>query len=158
MTDAILTGFDPAKPLPEGVAVRPAAWAAEQDAIAALRRAVFILEQGVPEVMEWETADPDCDWFVATLDDRVVGTVRLTPDGRIGRMAVLPDWRRRGIGAALLGLTLASARQRGLARVELHAQRHTLGFYARFGFVAEGPEFDEAGIPHRHMVLLLERD
>lgn len=105
--------------------------------------------------MEWETVDPECDWFMAENAGSAVGIVRLTPDARIGRMAVLPGWRGRGIGAALLAASLERAVARGLARVELHAQTHAIGFYRRFGFEPDGPEFDEAGIPHRHMILNL---
>jgi len=102
--------------------------------------------------MEWESSDPECDWFVAVQGGEMVGIVRLTPDARIGRMAVLADWRNRGIGAGLLDAVLERANSRGLASVELHAQAHAIGFYERFGFHCVGPEFDEAGIPHRHMI------
>lgn len=158
MTAAILTGFGPAQPLPGSLTIRPADWPADGPAIAAVRRAVFIEEQGVPEAMEWEPIDPDCAWFLAEEGSGAVGVARLTPDGRIGRMAVLADWRGRGIGSALLGQALAEARRRGLDRVQLHGQCHALGFYRRFGFVAEGPAFDEAGIAHRRMVLHLKED
>lgn len=145
-----------AKPLPDGVEIRRADWPTDAPAIAAIRRAVFIDEQGVPEGMEWEDIDAACVWFVAQTGGAVVGIARLRPEGRIGRMAVRPDWRGCGLGAALLAAAIARARQLGLARVDLHAQVHALGFYARFGFDADGPEFDEAGIPHRHMILNLK--
>ena len=136
--------------------VSAADWQADQAGIAQVRRRVFIEEQAVPEAMEWETQDAGCDWFVAKdSGGAIVGIARLTPDARIGRMAVLPAWRRRGVGSDLLQAALARARQKGLARVGLHAQVHALGFYARFGFAGEGPEFDEAGIPHRAMSLAL---
>ena len=144
-----------AKPLPEGVKIRLGIWPQDESNIAEIRRAVFIGEQRVPERLEWEAIDPVCDWFVAEHGDALVAIARLTRQGRIGRMAVLADWRGRGIGSGLLGLALARAGSRGLARVELHAQCHALGFYERFGFVAEGPEFTEAGIPHRRMLMNL---
>ena len=103
--------------------------------------------------MEWETIDPECDWFIAEQDGEVVGIARLTTAGRIGRMAVLPDWRGKGLGSALLTAILGRAGEHGLAQVELHAQTHAVGFYQGFGFVSVGPEFEEAGIPHRHMTL-----
>jgi predicted GNAT family N-acyltransferase len=149
--------FDNRTPLPSGVRIRPADWPADEPSIAVVRRKVFIEEQGVPEVMEWEDLDSGCDWFVAEAGGETVAIVRLTPDGRVGRMAVLPEWRRKGIGAALLTAALDAARKRELAEVELHAQTHAVRFYQRFGFVATGPAFDEAGIPHRHMRLNLER-
>lgn len=158
MRGAILTVFTAIKPLPPGVEIGLAHWPKDEPAIAAIRRAVFIDEQNVPEAMEWEDIDPACDWFVARHGEARVATARLTPQGRIGRMAVLPDWRGRGIGSALLGLVLTRAAERGLDSLELHAQCHALDFYRRFGFTAVGPEFDEAGIPHRQMILNLTKD
>jgi predicted GNAT family N-acyltransferase len=140
------------------VLARAGRWPEDAPAIAGVRRAVFIDEQGVPEAMEWEALDAECDWFLAAADSGAVAVARLTPAGRIGRMAVLAPWRGLGIGSALLALALQRAVERGLARVELHAQSHALGFYARFGFTAEGPEFDAAGIPHRHMILNISKD
>ncbi len=147
--------FSPLKPLPAGVRLRPGRWIDDVVAIAKVRRAVFIEEQAVPEVMEWETIDAECDWFVALDGAELVGIARLTPQGRIGRMAVLKNWRGKGIASGLLSLTLERAKTRGLAQVELHAQSHAIGFYERFGFIAVGVEFDEAGIPHRQMGLNL---
>lgn len=139
-----------------GFQVTEADWPGDEPAIARVRRQVFIEEQAVPEAMEWEARDADCAWFVArAAEGEVVGIARLTSDARIGRMAVLPAWRRRGVGSALLAATLVKARQGGLRQVGLHAQVHAMPFYARAGFQAHGPEFDEAGIPHREMVLIL---
>jgi predicted GNAT family N-acyltransferase len=136
--------------------VRPARWQEEQAAIARVRRTVFIDEQGVPEAMEWEAGDPDCLWFVAVgPGDAVVGIGRLTPDGRIGRMAVLPGWRGRGVGSALLAAAVEAARAKGQSRVELSAQTRATSFYARQGFVAHGQEYLDAGIPHRAMTMTL---
>lgn len=149
--------FTKAKPIASEVKIRPGDWPVDEPAIATVRRAVFIEEQGVPEVLEWEAIDPECDWFVAQAGATLVGTARLTRQGRIGRMAVLADWRGRGIGAGLLGMALARAQSLGLPQVELHAQCHALGFYQRFGFVAVGPEFSEADIPHRQMILDLRK-
>lgn len=138
----------------DSFSVSVADWHRDETDIAQVRRRVFIEEQAVPEAMEWEARDAECDWFTARdAGGAIVGIARLTPDAHIGRMAVLPAWRRRGVGSALLQAALARARQKGLARIGLHAQVHALGFYARLGFAAQGPEFDEAGIPHREMFL-----
>ena len=134
--------------------VRPAVWGDDESAIAQVRRTVFIEEQGVPAVLEWEARDAECRWFLARdAQGRPVGIARLTPEGTIGRMAVLAPWRRQGVGSALLAAALCAARTRGLSRITLSAQTHALGFYARHGFVAVGPEFPDAGIPHRAMTL-----
>jgi predicted GNAT family N-acyltransferase len=86
-----------------------------------------------------------------------IGTARLLPDGHVGRVAVLPAWRGRGVGAALLQLMLDTALRERRAEVLLNAQVRALGFYRQFGFVAEGEVFDDAGIPHQAMRLLLDR-
>lgn len=138
--------------------VRLADWLADEAAIAVIRRSVFIGEQRVPEAMEWEEVDPACDWFAAEHGGRAIGIVRLRPDARIGRMAVMPDWRGKGVGSALMSAVLGRARVRGLGRADLHAQTSAIGFYLRFGFEPHGPEFEEAGIPHRHMILNLRGD
>ncbi len=133
--------------------VRPARWNEDQTAIAALRRAVFIEEQAVPESLEWEEQDARCRWFVAEAGGQLIGISRLTPEGRIGRMAVARGWRRRGVGSALLRAALSAAREAGMAGIHLSAQVRAIPFYVLHGFTASGPEYDDAGIPHRSMHL-----
>lgn len=116
-----------------------------------LRREVFVVEQGVPEHMEWDEHDMASVHALAWMNGQAVGCGRLLPDGHIGRMAVRRAWRGRGVGRALLEALMAEADRRGMARLELNAQTHALVFYGKSGFVAEGDEFDEAGIPHRRM-------
>lgn len=123
-------------------------WARDAPRLAAVRRAVFIDEQGVPEHMEWDADDAVSTHWLALVDGEPVGCARLLPDGWIGRMAVLPAWRGRGIGRALLGAALAAARERGHRTVRLSAQLHAAAFYARAGFVVSGDVYEEAGIPH----------
>lgn len=136
----------------ESFRIRPADWSREQPAILDLRTRVFVEEQGVPPEEEVDGRDPECLHVVAeTGDGRVIGTGRLLPEGRIGRLAVDTAWRGRGIGRALLDRLVACARERGFATVELHAQSRAIGFYEAAGFLVEGPEFHDAGIPHRHM-------
>ena len=118
-----------------------------------VRDAVFVTEQKVPRDIEWDEHDAASRHVVARdSDGGAIGTGRLLVDGHIGRMAVLADWRGKGIGRALLERLLEEARQQGHTHLALHAQTHASGFYRRFGFVEEGPEFMEAGIPHRTMV------
>lgn len=139
--------------------VRAAGWADEGERMGALRWAVFVDEQRVPPDEEYDGLDPDCVHVVAEAEDgAVIGTGRLLPDGRIGRMAVAAAWRQRGVGRALLDALVAQARARGMERVTLNAQMSALGFYERSGFRAEGPEFEEAGIMHRWMHRNLEAD
>ncbi len=124
----------------------------DADAIMSVRREVFIEEQKVPESLEIDGLDVDCLHVLAVDEDgKPIGTARLMPHGRIGRVAVLASWRRRGVGAAVMRTLLEEADRRGFEEIELHAQTWTIGFYETLGFVAEGAEFLEAEIPHRHM-------
>lgn len=139
--------------------VRAASWASDRDAIRAVRERVFVVEQSVDPELEWDGLDEHCDHAVVSQPDgMVVGTGRLVCSGtrgKIGRMAVLEHCRGEGVGMAILEFLVQLARDQGLDEVELNAQTHALAFYARAGFIAEGPEFDEANIPHRHMTLAL---
>lgn len=124
----------------------------------AVREAVFIREQGVPAGIEIDDLDPRCRHVLARdRHGRPIGTARLAPDGRIGRMAVLPEWRGHGVGSALLHALLRIARGQGLSRVNLHAQAGAIDFYRRHGFVPVGPPFMEAGIEHQAMAQRLDR-
>jgi predicted GNAT family N-acyltransferase len=127
-------------------------WSALRERAEAVRRRVFVDEQGVPEELELDGFDPTCLHALA-LDagGDVLGTGRLLPDGHIGRMAVLALARGRGVGAALLQALVEQARARGDREVVLSAQMHAVDFYARYGFVAEGGVYVDAGIPHRLM-------
>ena len=121
-----------------------------------VREEVFVAEQKVPLELEWDEWDEPSDHAVARdASGRAIGTARLLPDGRIGRMAVLREWRRRGVGAALMEALLQKAREQSLSRVTLHAQTHAAGFYRRLGFSERGGEFWEAGIAHVEMTLEL---
>jgi predicted GNAT family N-acyltransferase len=137
--------------------VRPVYWKASREKLAAVRRTVFIEEQSVPEDLEWDDEDERSYHVLATLEDGTpVGTGRLKLDCHIGRMAVLPEWRRRGVGSAILQSLIEYAQRDGCTTLRLNAQTHALGFYERYGFCAVGDEFGEAGIPHRAMELRLE--
>ena len=137
-------------------AVKEAQWAEHKGALRAVRRKVFVEEQHVPEELEWDDEDePSRHVIAVAAGGTPIGTGRLLRDGHIGRMAVLKEWRGQGVGSALMKELLFIARAAGHRRVLLHAQTHASGFYARHGFVAEGGEFMEAGIPHVVMALSL---
>lgn len=125
-------------------------------ACAALRRTVFVGEQGVPEEVEQDGRDGVAHHLLARRDGVPVGCARILTEGavgKIGRVCVLPAHRGQGIGLALVGACLAHLRgQPGLTRAELGAQTHALGLYEKLGFVVFGPEFEDAGgQPHRMM-------
>lgn len=122
----------------------------------AIRRAVFIVEQNVPEAEEWDGRDGDAIHLLARdATGAAVGTARILTDGatgKIGRVAVLQSARGTGAGAALIRAALDRLRATpGISRAKLGAQTHAIGFYEKLGFAAYGPEYDDAGIPHRDM-------
>lgn len=123
----------------------------------ALRRTVFIEEQGVSEAVEVDDLDEVAIHLLALQDGRAIGSARLLVKGeigKIGRVCVLREGRGQGIGAALIRAAVARLQQvDGVKMAKLGAQTHALGFYAGLGFVAVGDDYIEAGIEHRDMVL-----
>jgi predicted GNAT family N-acyltransferase len=132
--------------------VEPADYTVDFADLRAVREPVFVIEQQVPIEEEWDALDPQCRHVIARDSaNRPVGTGRLTPERKIGRMAVLAEWRGKGVGDALLEALLDEARSLGWPEVSLNSQTHAMPFYARHGFEPFGDEFMEAGIPHRKM-------
>ncbi|MYV49285.1 GNAT family N-acetyltransferase [Streptomyces sp. SID2888] len=145
--------------------VQVAADLADREACFRVRKEVFVGEQGVPEDIEYDAHDADAVHVLALREDGVpLGTGRLLSGetaaarnggdpsvGSLGRLAVTREARGLGIGAALVRAIEDAARDQGLSAVDLHAQTHALGFYERLGYRAYGPEFPDAGIPHRSM-------
>jgi len=121
-----------------------------------VRHEVFVLEQRVPLDMEWDDMDASCLHAVAyDANGKAVATGRLLPDGHVGRMAVMKFARGQGIGGAILERLVGEAKKRGDRAVILNAQTHAEPFYKRYGFLRDGDEFMEAGIPHICMRLVL---
>lgn len=121
----------------------------------ALRRTVFIEEQGVSESEEVDGRDDEALHVLARVDGEPIGCARiliLDDVAKIGRVCVLPAGRGTGLGAAIIEACLDVARtQPGVTKAKLGAQTHALSFYERLGFTAFGPVYDDAGIPHRDM-------
>ncbi len=138
----------PGEPMLE---IRTADWEADRDHLRAIRDAVFIREQGVDPAIEWDDQEEVAQHFLVLRDGNPVGTGRILPGGKIGRMAILPELRGTGLGLRLLQSICTFARSNGLPRVYLHAQRHAEAFYRKAGFVPVGGEFEEAGIAHIRM-------
>ena len=128
---------------------------ADLDTVLAIRRVVFIEEQGVSVEDEVDGKDPTAIHLLASNDGQPVGTARLLLSdgvGKIGRVAVLKEARGRGLGRDLVLFAVEELRRRGARQATLGAQTHALGFYEALGFTAVGPEFLDAGMPHREMV------
>ncbi|EKX66678.1 GNAT family N-acetyltransferase [Streptomyces ipomoeae] len=158
-------------PEPASYAVRVAEDPGDREACFAVRKEVFVVEQGVPEHLEYDAYDEVAVHVLAVRDDGLpLGAGRLLHGqaaaaktggepgvGVLGRLAVLREARGLGVGVALVRAVEEAARALGLTAVDLGAQTHALGFYERLGYVAHGPEFLDAGIPHRAMRRGLQR-
>ena len=130
----------------------------DMEAVFAIRAKVFIEEQGVPEAEERDDYDADAIHLIAFADNIAVGTARLLvagATGKIGRVAVLQSYRGRGLGQGLIKAALIEFQSLGLTHAKLGAQTHAIGFYEALGFEATGPEYMDAGIPHRDMIRAL---
>lgn len=129
------------------------------EACVALRRAVFIVEQGISEEDEIDDLDSVGIHILAKDDGEPVGTARLLisgTTGKIGRICVLKSHRGTGLGAAIVNQSAEVLKTRGdLDRIALGAQEYAIGFYEKLGFQVCGPIYDDAGIPHREMEIRL---
>jgi predicted GNAT family N-acyltransferase len=128
-------------------------WLINGEWASSIRRSVFVEEQGIDESEEWDEYDSVSIHLLAWLGEKPVGTARLLPEGKIGRMAVLPEFRSQGIGSAMLMALLALAKEKNLPQVRLSAQQQAIDFYSRHGFAPYGDAHVEVGIPHQSMVL-----
>nr|WP_295378217.1 GNAT family N-acetyltransferase [Pseudoxanthomonas sp.] len=137
---------------PPGFRVEAVEFARQREDLLQVRETVFVQEQHVPLEEERDALDPLCHHVLARDDaGHPIGTGRLTPEHRVGRMAVLREWRGRGVGDALLAALLDQARRQRWSELTLNAQVSAENFYARHGFVPYGPRFHEAGIEHQAM-------
>jgi predicted GNAT family N-acyltransferase len=119
-----------------------------------IRRKVFVVEQHIDPQIERDDKDEEAEHFLAFADERPVAALRLVRDGhqaKLGRMAVLTDYRRQGVGRDLLKETLAWAKAAGIEEIYLHSQANARAFYIAMGFVEDGEPHMEAGIPHQRM-------
>ena len=131
-------------------------WHDGEPLLRAIREKVFIQEQKVSAELEWDGLDDACHHALAlSATGDAIGCGRITPDGHIGRVAVLPEWRGKRIGSAILEMLVDYARSQQYKHVELNAQVQAIPLYKNFGFEIEGEEFMEANIPHRKMTLRL---
>ena len=128
-------------------------WDKDKTALSSVRRSIFIEEQNVPEELEWDEFD-ETSYHVLALDNNgnPIGTGRLKADGQIGRMAVLKNWRNKGIGKSILDELLKIATQSKHDEIYLHAQLTAIKFYEKSGFIINSDEFMDAGITHRTMI------
>jgi predicted GNAT family N-acyltransferase len=131
-------------------------WHDGEPLLRAVREAVFMREQGVSAELEWDGLDESSHHVLALSNTgQAIGCGRILPNAHIGRIAVMPEWRGKKVGTAILEGLLAYAASRHYPEVDIDAQVQALPFYERFGFVEEGEVFMDANIPHRKMRLKL---
>lgn len=132
--------------------IEPVDWLKHSEALISIRTDVFIREQNVSERDEIDGLDPEC-WHLLcrrSVTGEPVGCARMTKSGKIGRVAVLPAFRRQGLGAEIVRLAVKTLVDSGQSPY-LDAQVSAIGFYERLGFYPVGDEFMDANIPHRRM-------
>lgn len=135
------------------IVIQNGPWSELQTDCQQIRHQVFVIEQQVPIEEEWDGQDDECHHFLLQENGDAIATARLTPIGKIGRMAVLKQARGYGYGAQIMATIINYARAKHYPSLQLNAQTHALGFYERLGFKAFGNEFEEAGIMHQSMML-----
>lgn len=133
--------------------IRDADWVQDNSDLKHIRREVFIIEQHVPEELEWDNEDLSALHCLAIVDGQAVATARLQPNGQLGRMAVLKEFRHQGIGSMVLKHLISKSKPQISTPLFLHAQKHAVDFYKRFNFIKDDNEFMEAGIPHYLMTM-----
>lgn len=131
-------------------------WHNGEPLLRAIREEVFIREQGVPAQLEWDGLDQSSHHALAlSVNGDAIGCGRITPDGRIGRIAVLPAWRGKRIGSAIMEALLDFAHSHDYQLLELNAQIEAVKLYRRFDFSEVGEVFMDANMPHIKMQLHL---
>ena len=132
--------------------IREVNWADSQEALQSIRTQVFIEEQGIDPLDEWDAADQSAIHILAQRGDTAIGCARIVDLKKIGRMAVVKEIRHRNVGSRLLRFAITRIHEAGNVPT-LSSQISAMGFYASHGFLPEGPIFEDAGIPHRTMTL-----
>ena len=131
-------------------------WHDGEPLLKAIREAVFIREQGIPAELEWDGLDEGCRHALAlSHQGDAIGCGRMLASGHIGRIAVLPQWRKKKVGTAIMEALLDYARAHDYKQVDVDAQTYALPFYHSFDFVERGKVFMDAGLPHIKMNLRL---
>ena len=135
-------------------------WQQAKAQLSAVRTTVFVHEQNVPielEMDELDTLDTTHHWLMTNSDGEPIATARMLASGKIGRVAVLKQYRGQHLGNLIMGAIIRFAAKSNLKTVCLDSQNTAIPFYQKLGFVVEGDEFMDAGIPHHRMTLEVER-
>jgi predicted GNAT family N-acyltransferase len=134
-------------------------WHDGEPLLKSVREAVFIRDQGIPPELEWDGLDEQCRHaLVLSSQGEAIGCGRMLANGHIGRIAVLPKWRKQKVGTAIVEALLDYACGHDYPQVDVDAQTYAVPFYRSFEFVEEGGIFQDAGLPHIKMRLQIRAD
>jgi predicted GNAT family N-acyltransferase len=131
-------------------------WIDGYASLSMIREKVFIEEQKVTPQLEWDGKDEEAIHFLAYQDEKVIGCARafvIENHMQLGRMAVLKEYRNKGIGSALIEKAVITAKLNQLSAINISAQCHAIDFYKKFGFEVISDIYLDADIPHRDMKL-----
>ena len=143
------------KPQLKNDKIAQVSWHQAESDLRAVRTPVFIVEQLVTPEFEWDEQDASAVHLLATLDKEAIACLRMIDYHKIGRMAVLKEWRGMGLGAALLLEAVKICQAHGSKQIYLSAQTHAIGFYLRCGFKVTSEVYQDVHIPHVDMQLEL---
>ena len=135
--------------------VIPVHWVTHAAQLMAVREQVFILEQQVDPVFEWDEIDAVAIHLLASIDNQPIGCARIIEHQTIGRMAVLKTSRGFGVGQALLAEAITICQSHGGKVIKLTAQTHAISFYKQAGFIETSGIYQDANMPHVNMQLRL---
>ena len=135
------------------IQISQVSWNVAENYLRAIRTPVFVEEQAVAPDFEWDELDASALHILALLDNQPIACLRIIEYHKIGRMAVLKEWRAMGLGAALLLEAIEICKAHGSKSIQLSAQTHAIGFYQQAGFKVTSSEYCNVHIPHVDMQL-----
>lgn len=135
------------------VIIQQVTWKAAENELRAVRTPVFIEEQFVTPEFEWDDIDASAVHLLATYENQPIACLRIIHYQKIGRMAVIKQWRGFGLGAALLQKAISICKERGSKSIYLSAQKHAINFYQKAGFKQISEEYCDVDIRHVDMQL-----
>ncbi len=141
------------KPPLTNVKITQVSWHEAENYLREVRQVVFVEEQAVSPDFEWDELDASAIHLLALFDNQPIACLRIIDCHKIGRMAVLKEWRGRGLGAALLQEAIKICRAHGSKSMHLSAQTHAIEFYRKAGFKITSVEYCDVHIPHVDMQL-----
>jgi predicted GNAT family N-acyltransferase len=135
------------------VTIQQVTWQKAENELRSVRTPVFIEEQFVTPEFEWDEIDRSAVHLLASYENQAIACLRIINHHKIGRMAVIKQWRNMGLGAALLLEAIDICKKHGSRSIFLSAQIHAINFYLKAGFKQTGGEYCDVDILHVDMQL-----